>query len=168
MRGTAPFVPAWSAFAFVNGATTRSRGYGKSITTMKPEEKARQRIDALLEAAGWRAQHMSQLNLGASLGVAVREFPLESGFADYLLFVDRQAVGVIEAKPEGTTLNGVAEQSAAYLTGLSETMPHVQLPLPLAYESTNGARHTEGSLSQRRPCWGASLRSGGPGGKRSN
>jgi type I restriction enzyme R subunit len=43
---------------------------------------------------------MSQLNLGASLGVAVREFPLESGFADYLLFVDRKAVGVVEMAAE--------------------------------------------------------------------
>jgi len=103
---------------------------------MKPEEKARQRIDALLEAAGWSVQDMSQLNLGASLGVAVREFPLESGFADYLLFVDRKAVGVVEAKPEGTTLSGVAEQSTAYLTGLPANIPHVQLPLPFAYEST--------------------------------
>lgn len=103
---------------------------------MKPEEKARRRIDALLEAAGWSVQDMSQLNLAASLGVAVREFPLESGFADYLLFVDRKAVGVIEAKPEGTTLSGVAEQSGAYLTSLPANIPHVQLPLPFAYEST--------------------------------
>jgi len=47
---------------------------------------------------------MSQLNLGAAPGVAVREFPLQTGFADYLLFVDRQAAGVIEAKPVGTIL----------------------------------------------------------------
>ena len=67
---------------------------------MKPEGKARQRIDALLEAAGWSVQDMSQLVLGASLGVAVREFPPESGFADYLLFVDRKAVGVVEMAAE--------------------------------------------------------------------
>jgi type I restriction enzyme R subunit len=42
------------------------------------------------------------------LGVAVREFPLKVGFVDYMLFVDRQAVGVIEAKPEGTTPSGVS------------------------------------------------------------
>ena len=53
---------------------------------MKPEEKARQRIDKLLDAAGWSVQDMARLNLGASLGVAVREFPVESGFADYVLF----------------------------------------------------------------------------------
>ncbi len=62
---------------------------------MKPEEKARQQIDQLLEAAGWKIQDLHELNLGASLGVAVREFPLKSGAADYLLFVDREAVGVI-------------------------------------------------------------------------
>jgi type I restriction enzyme R subunit len=67
---------------------------------MKPEEKARQHIDALLEAASWSIQDMSQLNLGASLGVAVREFPLESGSADYLLFVDRKVMGVVEMAAE--------------------------------------------------------------------
>jgi type I restriction enzyme R subunit len=101
-----------------------------------PEEQAREKIDQLLDAAGWQVQDRNQLNLGAGRGVAFREFPLTSGFADYLLFVDRKAVGVIEAKPEGTTLSGVAEQSAAYLTGLPSHIPHVQLPLPFAYEST--------------------------------
>jgi type I restriction enzyme R subunit len=103
---------------------------------MKPEEKARQNIDRLLEAAGWAVQDVQQLNLGASLGVAVREFPLKSGEADYLLFVDRKAAGVIEAKPEGTTLSGVADQSAKYVTGIPENLPHVREPLPFAYEST--------------------------------
>lgn len=59
---------------------------------MKPEEKARQKIDQLLEAAGWEVQDYRELNLGSSLGVAVCEFPLKSGSADYLLFVDRKAV----------------------------------------------------------------------------
>ena len=48
---------------------------------MKPEEKARQEIDQLLEKAGWKVQDYRELNLGASLGVAVREFPLKSGSA---------------------------------------------------------------------------------------
>ncbi len=56
---------------------------------MKPEEKARQRIDQLLNEAGWVMQDVQELNLGAALGVAIREFPLESGYADYLLFVER-------------------------------------------------------------------------------
>ncbi|MEM8615269.1 MAG: type I site-specific deoxyribonuclease, partial [Cyanobacteria bacterium P01_H01_bin.105] len=77
---------------------------------MQPEEKARKTIDALLTAAGWQVQDYTSLNLGASIGVAIREYPLATGgFADYLLFVNRKAIGVIEAKSEGTTLGGVAE-----------------------------------------------------------
>ena len=60
---------------------------------MKPEEKARQNIDRLLELAGWEVQDISELNLGASLGVAIREFPLESGPVDYLFLVDRNNLG---------------------------------------------------------------------------
>jgi len=103
---------------------------------MKPEEKARQNIDHLLESAGWEVQDIRELNLGASLGVAIREFPLKSGPVDYLLFADRIAAGVVEAKPEGTTLSGVAEQSEKYIAGGSKNLPQVQEPLPFAYEST--------------------------------
>ncbi|HAV42766.1 TPA: type I site-specific deoxyribonuclease [bacterium] len=103
---------------------------------MKPEEETREKIDQLLEIAGWKVQDLRELNLGASQGVAVREFPLESGNADYLLFVDREAVGVVEAKPIGTTLSGVAEQSEKYLTNIPKEIPHVREPLPFAYEST--------------------------------
>ena len=73
-----------------------------------PEELARLNIDKQLAACGWVIQDMSGLNRYASLGVAVREFPLQTGEADYLLFVDGKAAGVVEAKPEGTTLSGVA------------------------------------------------------------
>ncbi len=103
---------------------------------LKPEEEARKIIDDLLSKAGWTIQDYSKLNLGTSLGVAVREFPTNSGPADYVLFVDRKAVGVIEAKPIGTTLSGVAEQSQGYMSDLAENVPHVQLPLPFGYEST--------------------------------
>jgi len=103
---------------------------------MKPEEEARQKIDQMLEASGWTVQDLQQLNLGASLGVAVREFPLKSGTADYLLFADRKAVGVVEAKPVGTTLSGVADQTGIYMAGVPDNLPHVQEPLPFGYEST--------------------------------
>ncbi len=101
-----------------------------------PEEKARENIDLLLESAGWQVQDLKRINLGASFGVAVREFPLRTGVADYLLFVDRKAIGVIEAKSEGTTLSQVAEQSARYTAGVPANLPHVDEPLPFAYEST--------------------------------
>ncbi len=103
---------------------------------MTPEEQARQQIDSLLGKAGWTIQNMKDLNLGASLGVAVREYPIDSGEADYLLFVDRKPAGVIEAKPVGTTLSGVADQSEKYLTGALRYYPNVREPLRFGYEST--------------------------------
>ena len=104
---------------------------------MKPEEGARKKIDVLLEKAGWIVQDYKDLNLGSSMGVAVREFPLKgAGFADYLLFVERHAIGVVEAKPVGTTLSGVSEQTEKYLHSLPENIPHVGDVLPFAYEST--------------------------------
>ncbi|MYE90577.1 DEAD/DEAH box helicase [Candidatus Poribacteria bacterium] len=103
---------------------------------MDPEKKARQHIDQLLTKAGWVIQDRKQMNLGASQGVAVREFPMSSGPTDYLLFVDRRAVGVIEAKKEGTTLSGVSEQTEKYLKGIPPTLPCHRKPLPFGYEST--------------------------------
>ena len=103
---------------------------------MNPEEKARQNIDRLLTAAGWTIQNREQMDLGESLGVAVREYPMSSGFADYLLFINRRAVGVIEAKPEGTTLGGVSEQTEKYLRGVPPPLSAYQKPLPFGYEST--------------------------------
>jgi len=103
---------------------------------MKPEEEARQKIDFLLTRAGWVIQDYHKINLGEALGIAVREFPLMTGEADYMLFLDRKAVGAIEAKPEGTTLSGVAEQSEKYLAGFPKGLNAFQNPLPFAYEST--------------------------------
>ncbi len=103
---------------------------------MNPEAKARQNIDAQLNACGWVVQDRGAMNLYAGRGVAVREFPLETGYADYLLFVDRKAAGVLEAKAEGALLSGVAEQAGGYALGLPANIPHVTLPLPFIYEST--------------------------------
>jgi type I restriction enzyme R subunit len=83
---------------------------------MTPEAKARQLIDQKLEQAGWVIQDMKQLNLGAGLGVAVREYPTDTGPADYMLFINRQAVGVIEAKKDsdGENITAVECQTEGY------------------------------------------------------
>jgi type I restriction enzyme R subunit len=65
---------------------------------MTPEGRAREKIDQKLQDAGWEIQDMPSINLGAASSIAVREYPTGTGPADYLLFVDRQPVGVIEAK----------------------------------------------------------------------
>ncbi len=103
-----------------------------------PEAQARVEIDKQLTAAGWVVQRHRQMNLGAGRGVAVREFPMVEGHgdADYLLFVDRKAVGVVEAKKKGSTLTGVEWQSAKYTTGLPDNVPALTKPLAFAYEST--------------------------------
>jgi type I restriction enzyme, R subunit len=110
---------------------------------MTPEAKARQSIDALLEQAGWHVCDMAQANIHADRGVALREFPLNAGygFADYLLYIDGRAAGVIEAKKAGSTLAGVEVQSARYANGLPQTLPAWLRPLPFSYESTGIETH---------------------------
>jgi len=90
-----------------------------------PESLARENIDKQLTTCGWTVQSRTEMNLYAGRGVAVHEFSLETGEADYLLFVDRKAVGVVEAKPEGVTLSRVADQPAKYSVGLPNNIPHV-------------------------------------------
>ena len=105
---------------------------------MTPEEKARQTIDHLLTQAGWVVQDRGEANLSAARGVAIREFPLGQGFgeADYLLFLDGKASGVIEAKKEGQTLTGFENQTQKYSEGLPESLPAPLRPLPFCYQST--------------------------------
>lgn len=110
-----------------------------SLAYLGPEAKARLEIDRMLESAGWAVQDYSKVNLAVSPGVAVREFILSPphGRADYLLFVDRHAVGVLEAKKQGETLTGVAWQTAKYLDGLPAEVPTaLEGALPFAYQST--------------------------------
>lgn len=101
-----------------------------------PEERARQMIDRLLTEAGWAVQDRDEFDRTASLGVAVREFPLPAGHCDYLLFVGGKAAGVIEAKKAGVTLSGVADQSQKYVVELPPHLARWDDPLPLHYEST--------------------------------
>ena len=65
-----------------------------------PEQIARDRIDAALLQCGWIIQDKSTINLSAGLGVAVREYQTNVGPADYVLFVNKKPIGIIEAKRE--------------------------------------------------------------------
>ncbi|WP_197040761.1 DEAD/DEAH box helicase family protein [Pseudonocardia halophobica] len=111
------------------------------------EQRARVLIDRQLTAAGWAVQDKKNLSLYASQGVAVREIVMKAGHGrvDYLLYVDKKAVGVIEAKPEGTTLSGVEWQSSMYADGLPAD---VQLRailrdgrLPFVFEASGSETH---------------------------
>jgi type I restriction enzyme R subunit len=102
-----------------------------------PEELARKVIDGMLAAAGWLIQDRTDANIDADRGVAIREFALGQGFgeADYLLFVDGHAVGVIEAKKQGSTLVGVEVQTQKYSEGIPAALPAPRRPLPFLYQS---------------------------------
>lgn len=101
-----------------------------------PEALARETIDHLLTQAGWVVFDRASADIGAGRGVAIREFALDTGFADYLLYVEGKAIGAIEAKKEGTPLVGVEAQSAKYGVGLPAYLPAWSRPLPFLYEST--------------------------------
>jgi type I restriction enzyme R subunit len=103
---------------------------------MTPEEKAREQIDAMLKASGWKMQRKDAVNLSASRGVAICELSFATGEPDYTLFVDGKSLGTVEAKPEGHSLIGVEEQSAKYVAGVPFGLPAWRKPLPFCYEST--------------------------------
>ena len=102
-----------------------------------PEQKARDRIDTLLKQAGWTVQNTKKIDLNAGLGQAVREYQTDVGPADYVLFVDKKAVGVIEAKREeqGHKITEVESQTAGYAAAKLKWVSNKEL-LPFLYEST--------------------------------
>jgi type I restriction enzyme R subunit len=106
------------------------------LSPLTPEQHAREQIDAQLSASGWVVQDYKDFNPSAGRGIALREVPLKSGTCDYLLLVDRNAVGVVEAKKVGTLLAGVAEQSGHYAGSLPEFIKTTTASLPFLYEST--------------------------------
>ncbi|MBK7821079.1 MAG: DEAD/DEAH box helicase family protein [Tessaracoccus sp.] len=112
------------------------------------EQRARVLIDRQLDAAGWAVQDRGSVNLFApQRGIAVREAIMKPGHGrvDYLLYVDKEVVGVIEAKPMGTPLSGVEWQSAMYATGLPDDVRRKALDpegrLPFVFESSGTETH---------------------------
>lgn len=117
------------------------------MVNQNPEQKARDEIDQLLAKAGWAVQDKKKIDFSASLGVAVREYQTDVGPADYVLFVDKQAVGVIEAKPEtwGEKITIVEDQSQGYANATLKWVNNSQ-PLRFVYESTGViTRFTDGN-----------------------
>ena len=101
-----------------------------------PEQIARDKIDQMLEKAGWLVQSKNKVDLNASKGVAVREYQTNVGPADYVLFVNVKPVGIIEAKreEEGHRLTVVEDQSTNYANAKLKYLNND--PLPFVYEST--------------------------------
>lgn len=102
-----------------------------------PEQEARDNIDKMLDEASWSVQSKEQINLSASVGVAVKEYQTDSGPADYVLFVNRNPVGILEAKKEeeGVRLKVAEDQSSKYAQSTLKYNLNSE-PLPFVYEST--------------------------------
>ena len=75
------------------------------------EDKERVKIDILLEKAGWKI--FDRENADAA-GAVIREFPAGGGAADYALYLDGKAAGIIEAKQAGVPLSGAEMQAEKY------------------------------------------------------
>lgn len=101
-----------------------------------PEQIARDTIDKQLLLSGWIIQHKKQVNLSAAVGIAIQEYQTETGPADYILFVDKKPVGIIEAKreDEGYKLIAAEDQSLDYAQAKIKYVNND--PLPFVYEST--------------------------------
>lgn len=114
---------------------------------LTPEERARVLIDEQLTQAGWAVQDRKDIDLVNHVGVAVRETVLKNvaGRADYLLYINRKIVGVIEAKPSGVTLTEVQWQSRRYSKGLDEDQTRIAVlhreELPFIYEASGTETH---------------------------
>ena len=113
-----------------------ARNKGKKCIIIYPEQIARDKIDQMLIDAGWSVQSKKNIDLNAQKGVAVREYQTDAGPADYVLFVERKPVGIIEAKreEEGVRITVVEEQSSSYASAKLKYLNNE--PLPFIYEST--------------------------------
>ncbi|MFN8030641.1 MAG: type I restriction-modification enzyme R subunit C-terminal domain-containing protein [Dermatophilaceae bacterium] len=120
---------------------------GNGDPKLAAEQRARVLIDRQLADAGWSVQDKGNLDLINHEGVACREVVMKQGHgrADYLLYVSRKVVGVIEAKPQGTTLSGVEWQSAMYANGLPAEAQlkaiTVEGRLPFVFEASGSETH---------------------------
>jgi type I restriction enzyme R subunit len=142
------------------------------MLNQNPEQLARDHIDKQLLACGWVIQDKKKVNLSAGIGVAVREYQTDAGPADYVLFVDKKPVGIIEAKreEEGVRLTAHEDQSLAYATAklkyldndrfllsmrVQAKLPASQItaipnPDPEQYLPFTGRRHFKNGLKRQK------------------
>ncbi len=110
---------------------------------MSPEEKARIEIDKQLIAAGYVVQDFKELDLTAAKGVIVREYPTNTGEVDYLIFINQQPVGIIEAKEinKGEKLRTEVEvQTRRYVNSQFKFFSR-PIDIRFVYESTGVITH---------------------------
>jgi type I restriction enzyme R subunit len=104
---------------------------------MTPEEKARVHIDQMFSDAGWKVVSRDEYSPTLS-AAAIKEGILKGGKeADYLLFINGKAVGVLEAKKASTNVSSerVIDQAEGYTQKLTKYYQFYAKPLPIVYVS---------------------------------
>lgn len=104
---------------------------------MTPEERARVKIDQMFEDAGWQVVDRDFYSPTIT-AAAIREGLLKGNHeADYFLFINGKAIGVLEAKRKEVDVSSskVCEQTAMYVCGVPEYYQTWQRPLPFGYQS---------------------------------
>ena len=107
-----------------------------NVVNQTPEQNARDIIDRQLTAAGWAVQKKTTINWHVSAGIAVMHYQMKDGTeADYVLFVDRKSVGIIEAKreEEGHHLSAVEDQSSGYAVSKLKHLNNNSLPFVIMH-----------------------------------
>ena len=86
------------------------------MPNQNPEQIARDKIDEMLAAAGWVVQDHAAPDLNVGLGIALREYPTDTGPMDYLLIVDKKPCGLIETEEDiAATAENISQQTEDFI-----------------------------------------------------
>lgn len=114
------------------------RAVTKSIHIIleQTRRQAREIINRILNESGWKIVNRDNYSPKLS-AVAIEEVMLKGNLeADYLLFINGKAIGVLEAKKEECQLsNIVMQQAERYVRRLPSWCSYWYQPLPIVYLS---------------------------------
>lgn len=106
------------------------------MSELKPEEEARVLIDEKLATAGWAVVSRSEYSEKQNAQAVMEAITIGKKEADYILFLDGKAIGVLEAKRAENNLGTqVADQVAGYSIGLPSWCQTWSTPLPFLFMS---------------------------------
>ena len=109
------------------------------MNNLNESQTRKQLIDPMLVAAGWNIVSYDKTKELIDYNTcAIREYPTEFGPADYVLCVDSQIIGIVEAKKLTLGPQSVLTQAERYSRGLSGNLFNFNgFHVPFLY-STNG------------------------------
>lgn len=102
------------------------------------ETQTRRKIDAVLDACGWRVvPYQEGKDYSRLEACAITEYPIETGPADYALSVKGELFAFVEAKKASLGAQNVLSQAHRYAKGV-KPRKYGEYGVPFAY-SSNGS-----------------------------